>query len=623
MPAVPVSVNPYMAVADRAQRDFAYCCGELLWFKPKAGGPLQKLALNWPQRYIWQKYLQPAWDAREPLALLCLKARREGVSTLMRAWSFQKATFFRGQSCYLTAHDDDTSQELFRMDRTFYQNLPQRLRPPVVANNRMEIEYGPEWGGSSLRVRVAKFEDIGHGKTIQHWHGSEVALYPIDRLSGAPAALPGLLEAVPTTGRSSIVWETTAVMADTWFHQVWLEAERNKSRRVGYGNRHWQTVFLPWFYHADHEGQWLPEYAPLDKEETEIQQRFKLSLSAMAWRRGKIEELNVEYPGQGHRKFLQSYPATSAEPFLLAGSCVFPDEALDEMLRQERPPSLGFQIVRTGQWRCNLVEEKHLDAASLLVWEPPRQGCEYALGVVVSRGVGRDDSAVVVMRMPGYHMVAHWNDNFVAPKQLAYMVASIARYYAVRSGSHPICTVELNDAGILVNSELEAMRAYEPIDIFVWEYWDKVGQQMSTKTGWMTTYRSKELLLGLANSLMLARQTFQPSHLLREDMGRTIEIRAGVARTSGCDLTIAWLLALMTAYRKIARFHDPEGVLDLGKGEHAMFSKSFASDDAAEGLHEAYGEDYVYKDRVFYDTKGDKIRRGVEDNSIMGSGALW
>lgn len=614
--------NPYLAVADRAQRDFAYCAGELLWIKPK-DRPLCKLALNWPQRYIWQRYLQPAWDAREPLALLCLKARREGVSTLIRAWHFHKAVFFRGQQCYLTAHDDDTCQELFRMDRTFYQNMPAKLKPPVVANNRMEMEFGQEWSGSSMRVRVAKYEDIGHGKTIQQWHASEVSYYPIDPMTGAPAALPGLLEAVPTTGRSSIVWETTAVQADAWFHQVWLEAERNKNRRVGYGNRHWQTVFLPWFWHPDHQAQWLPEYDDLSVEEREIQREYKLTLGQMAWRRGKIEELNVEYPGQGLRRYHQQYPASSTEPFLLAGTCVFPEEALNAMRKQERLPSLGYNIVRTGQWRCNLVEEKHLDEASFVVWEPPRRGCEYTLGVDVSRGVGRDDSAVVVMRMPGYAVVAHWYDNYVAPKQLAYMVAAIARYYAVRSGTQPICTVEINDAGILVNSELEAMRAYEPLDIFVWEYWDTVGQQQSTKTGWTTTHRTKDLLLGLANSLMLAEQTHQPSHWIREDMGRTIEIRPGVAKTGGCDLVIAWLLALMTGYRKIARFHDPEGVLDLAQASGAVFGKSFASGEAHENLVEVYGDDYTYKDRVFYDRNGDKIRRGVGGNSIVGSGALW
>lgn len=621
MPAI-MTTNPYLQVADRAQRDFAYCAGELLWIKPK-DRPLCKLDLNWPQRYIWQRYLQPAWDAREPLALLVLKARREGVSTLIRAWHFHKATFYKGQSCYLTAHDDDTCQELFRMDRTFYQNLPQRLRPPTVANNRMEIEYAPEWGGSSMRVRIAKFEDIGHGKTIQHWHASETAMYPLDPLTGAPAALPGLLEAVPTTGRSSIVWETIGVQADTWFHQVWLEAERKKHRRVGYGNRHWQTCFLPFFWHPDHQAEWVPDSEPLSKDECEIQRRFKLTMAQMAWRRGKIEELNVEYPGQGHRKFLQMYPCTSEEPFLLAGTCIFPEQALDEMRRQERPPSLGFNIVQTGQWRCNLVEEKHLEEASLVMWEPPRRGCEYTLGVDVSRGVGRDDSAVVVMRMPGYATVAHWYDNYVAPKQLAYVVAAIARFYGVRSSTHPICTVEINDAGILVNSELETLRAYEPLDVFVWEYWDKVGQQVSTKTGWQTTYRTKELLLGLANSLLLARQTFQPSHWIREDMGRTIEIRPGVARTSGCDLVIAWLLALMTAYRKIARFHDPEALLELTGRAGVVFAKTFASDEAVTDLRDVYGDDYTYKDKVFYDVQGDKLRRGQGENSIVGSGALW
>ena len=130
-------------------------------------------------------------------------------------------------------------------------------------------------------------------------------------------------------------------------------------------------------------------------------------------------------------------------------------------------------------------------------------------------------------------------------------------------------------------------------------------------------------MLGVANSLMLGRLTHQPSRWIREDMGRTIEIRPGVAKTGGCDMVIAWLLALVTAYRKIARFHDPEGVMDLARPTGEVFSKSFASDEAATDLREQYGEEYLYKDRVFYDSKGNKLRRGEGDKSIVGAGALW
>lgn len=1115
--------NSIYQLGSRARDDFRFCAGELLWIRPKntvgntlatvQNASMTTLRLNWPQQYIWERYMQPAWDRKEPLALIVLKARREGVSTLVQAWHFHKATFYRGQSCYLTAHDDDTAQELFRMSKTFYDHLLVKLRPPTERHNRMELEYKAPWG-SSMRTRTAKYSDIGHGKTIQHWHAclrgdtlviladgnavpirevcvgdqvrthtgavaavkarmetpsqlvpgqgrilliscwltsepiactpdhkiwtregwkaaetikpsdwlgipvasrnpllagdwrgpyfsqkytidestiwvkvrdestiwlnvrsiaeaeeyaelvydlevdhpdhsfetiagvvanSEVAYYPEDEMHGAPPALPGLLEAVPTTGASSIIFESTAYASETWFHNLWLEAERLGNRgRVGFGSRRWQTCFLPWFWHPDHQAEWLDDDPDFTNEERELIGRYKLNREQIAWRRGKETELEMLYPGNGARLLRQQYPACiagnmrvgtnrgllpiealtheghtaqgaiaahyakgvalvwevttelgyrleatddhrvclengawtpvrklqgrriklvapllpedytkivwhpwpsvtstitiderwglflgffmgdgafdgqtlsfacdrkdpdvverllllirdlfsidgtcrvvgslrggceirvwdtglqevframgllyavkgtrngwrrcvyvpaciwaspprvvraflqgifesdgfagygyakmgvvskyqefirdiqllllsfgitsrqsrqsqriakndqvkfysgfqltlrasealrfvhdigfvsarkrgrterwltqthtrrdsrpfadtvktviplrfaevfdlsmdtpghafdangflvhncSEEPFLLSGTCVFPEKALEELRKQEFAPTLGFNIVKTGQWRHTCVQEKSMSHASLVMWEPPLKdrGFQYTLGVDVSRGVGRDDSAVVVMRMPGYHVVAHWYDNYVAPKQLAYVVAAIARMYGIGSGTLPICTVEINDAGILVNSELETMRAFEPLDIFVWEYWDRVGQQTSRKTGWQTTHGTKEVLLGIANSLLLANEVRMPSRWIREDMAKTIEIRPGVARTGGCDLVIAWLLALMTAYRKIGRHEEEFRGLDWTR--RPVFSQTFGGDTDGE-----------------------------------------
>lgn len=624
MPATLTEDNPVYTVGCRAQDDFSYCASRLLWIRPK-DQPLSTLQLNFPQRYIWEHYLQPAYDRKEPLALIILKARREGVSTLIQAWHFWRATFDRGQSCYLTAHDDDTAQELFRMAKTFYDHLLPKLKPPTERHNRMELEYKAPWG-SSIRTRTAKYADIGHGKTIQHWHASEVAYYPEDELNGAPPALPGLLEAVPSTGASSIVFESTAYAADTWFHHLWLEAERLGTHgRVGFGSRRWQACFLPWFIHPDHQAEWFDDMGPLTDEEVTLRGLYTLTLEQIAWRRSKLEELELIYPGNGLRILRQQYPSSSDEPFLLAGTCVFPEACLTDLKKQEFPPALGFSVVKTGQWRHTIVQEKSLSDAALVVWEPPLsgRGFQYTVGVDVSRGVGRDDSAVVVMRMPGYVTVAHWFDNYTGPKQLAYIVGAIARFYGVGSGSLPICTVEINDAGILVNSELETMRGYEPLDIFVWEYWDRIGQQMTTKTGWVTTQGTKDVLLGIANSLLIAKEVKVPSRWIREDMARTIEIKPGQARTTGCDLVIAWLLALMCAYRKIGR-HEEEFRGQAWDGKR-IFSPTFGGDGDGERR-----EDLLKRDPSLWENVGGVIKAKdprwallVKRRNMAEAEALW
>ena len=541
------SPDTIAAFERQCRDDFPLACESLFYIRPKEE-PLTRLRLNWPQQHVTQRYLLPAWERREPLALTVLKTRRVGMTTLFMAWLYHKIRWFRGQNCYVVANDEPTLAEIFLMAGRFHDNLPPELVPPVAKNNTEQLAYAPPWD-SSLRARIAKYGEVGRGTTLHHVLLDEIAFYP------DPAKiLLGVLDAVPRTSASSLILSSTANGAETWFEAVWNEFSRHSARGQGWGGRQWQTVFLAWFMNPYNQLPGLP-MPDLDAEEKEMQREHQLTIPQLAWRRATILEYERLFPGVGTRKFKQENPATPEEAFQMAGDCIFGEEALAYLKGHERPPQEGYQIVKTGMWRCNLVAVSDPTTAPLQIWEPPKRERRYAIGVDVSRGVGRDDSAVVVMSMPGFRQVAHWYDNYLSPKQLAYVVAAIARHYGVRSGDEPICTVEVNDAGILVNSELETLRGVEPLEIFVWEYWDKLGTtQGSTKTGWYTSHVTKNLLVGCANSILSAKICHVPSALLRQDLGRTTEVKPGLYRTGGCDLTIAWLLALVTCYRKIARW---------------------------------------------------------------------
>ena len=608
MPTATAAQASSIMDAERRCRDqFDWACANVLYIRPKEQ-PLMRLALNWPQRYVYEHHLKPAWEKREALALLVLKTRRVGMTTEFAAWLYHKIRWYRGQNCYMVANDDPTLAEIFQMVHRFHEHLPEDFMPPVDRKNTEQLSYSPPWD-SSIRARIAKYGEVGRGTTLHHVLLDEIAFYP------DPATiLLGVLDAVPRTSASSLIMSSTANGAETWFEAVWDEFSRTPQGEEGFGGRKWQTVFLAWYMNPYNR---IPvrSISTLSDEEGALVEAYHLTREQVAWRRATIREYERLFPGVGKRKFQQENPSSVQEAFILAGDCIFPEDCLAHLKRQERPPSHAYSLHQTGTWKHTMLEVKDMSTRDLtrgtvVVWEPPRRGYQYALGVDVGLGVGGDDSAVVVLRYPGFVQVACYNDNVTAPKQYAYLVGAIADWYGRGSQDYPIVTVELNNAGILVNTELDSMQGEYQLRQFRWSYWDKVGgSQQSTKTGWLTTHQTKHLLVGVANSLLMAKAVTVPSRDVRIDMERTYEIKPGVYRTKGADLCMAWLLALATCYREFARFDWPE----LGRRDRKAPDLPSGDHLADEAEDEPWTE---YDDPTKYDKTWQKLMRRRSGESL-------
>ena len=131
------------------------------------------------------------------------------------------------------AHTQESAEEIFKIVRRFWENLPEAMQKGALVTSRANIRQlvFPRLD-SEYRVATAADPNAGRGMTIHNLHCSEVARWPRD----AAEVLASLRAAVPEDGE--IVLESTPNGAGGVFYEEWQRAEE-----TGY-TKH----FFPWWY---------------------------------------------------------------------------------------------------------------------------------------------------------------------------------------------------------------------------------------------------------------------------------------------------------------------------------------------------------------------------------------
>jgi hypothetical protein len=159
-------------------------------------------------------------------------------------------------------------------------------------------------------------------------------------------------------------------------------------------------------------------------------------------------------------------------------------------------PGFGFR-------RLTLPElQARTDLLGLFqVWERPRTRGprKYIMGVDVGDGLGQDRSVVSVHRMGTIdepeEQVALYISDMVPPQSLAFIIDAIGRWYVDEDGFEAMAAIECNNHGLSVQDTLQLHLAYG--HFMVWEYLDAATakSRFSTRIGWVTTARTRPLLL--------------------------------------------------------------------------------------------------------------------------------
>lgn len=233
--------------------------------------------------------------------IINLKARQQGISTIIAAYVF-KRTLESGVRSVSMAHDDDTTQKLRRMAKIFYDNLPEHLKLERTQDNAGITSYS---NMAEVTIKTAGSRIGGRGGTYGGvFHADEAAFW-----TDAAEIFKGAIQGVPTTG--TIIIASTANGTQGLFYD---EVQKAKS-----GDSEYHFVFFEWW--------WDDSYAiPLDRgevltytaDEQSLVDKHGLTPEQIKWRRKKMNE-----PGMGE-DFVQEYPEDPETCFLTSGESAFP-----------------------------------------------------------------------------------------------------------------------------------------------------------------------------------------------------------------------------------------------------------------------------------------------------------
>lgn len=425
------------------------------------------LKFNTPQKLIYQKILGQR-AKKKPLRFIILKARQEGVSTLCESLIFTQTARQENTNALIVAHEPESTEEIFRMSKLYYDMLENPFRPMKRYDNKKQLVFenpnektrtGDPGIRSKMVIATADKVKIGRGLTLHCFHGSEVAFW-----KNAKDLMISVMQAIPDLPNTMVFLESTAngFGGDgEHFYNLVQDAQAGKND--------FELIFLPWHLMPEYSLAFLSDQAKekfaetLDAYEKGVQKRFNLTLEQLNWRRWAIKNKC----GGDLDKFKQEYPITIEEAFVASANTVIPKECIETQRKYVRKP-----IDRID--------------GDILIYEHVKKHY-YSLGSDSSEGTGRDDSAFTVLDKMTGREVAHFSSNNIQPDLFAKKMVEAAKYF-----NYALIVPETNGHGIAVLNELQRL-GYD--NIFRQRYYDHASNQWTRRLGWKTTKTTKPLMV--------------------------------------------------------------------------------------------------------------------------------
>ena len=338
-----------------------------------------------------------------------LKARQVYVSTITVAF-FAWLSIVRdeGYRTFCLTDSGDTVSSLNDMYRNFYTLQPPRFTHSLLTDNATEIELP---NGSRSRQKMAGGKGQGRSFTYQGLHCTEVGFWP--RTSSAHGGRTALDAKAIRAARAALsatdpwrrqVFESTAAGPGGLFHETVQLAQRS---------REWAFVFVPWFVHPEYKKTPPPGWQRTT-EEHQLATRHNLSDDQLCWRRMKIVDESYGLEG-----FMQEYPSTPEEPFLVSSG-------------------MWFNTLLISEHRGLLRYDEHAAKEDMYVVHPYIPGRRYFVGCDTAGGTGGDFATAIVVR-DDMVVCARWMSNRASPTAQAEVFAQLGAQYGNAS-----CLVEYN-----------------------------------------------------------------------------------------------------------------------------------------------------------------------------------
>ena len=508
-------------------------------------GRMKTLFPFFDHQFLIHEAIEDEWAHKGCCRLIILKPRQAGSTTWTGARIFHPTIFVPNTYSVMMAQDADVSSEIYQRVTDAYHNLPWFLQAEYLSKQQgkqiifQRADEGqrivdPGLGSTLLITNAQKASGVAIGRTIKNglfseasrWIDSSVWTADIDPSLNAPDTL--------------CIMESTAYGRVGLFYNLWQAAEKGESE--------WRPLFIPVYKVRKYS---LPIYKSenfaLTSEESGLRtavkskENFTIPLGFFKWRRMKVREtIAATGSDEAHA---ESYPLNPVEAFISSGACAFPRKELDRQLRENCIDPIGIgeieftsmttpPILHLHAPRPDELREPPERVNRLWVWEQPEpesSEVEYYLSADVGAGEeGADFSDITVYRLgwgaePNYQ-VAEWHGH-MNPSHLAKVIAALGQWY---HGCE--VAVEYQASGITTGNELQWALDYP--NIYRWKHLDKISNNITMHTHWVTTFRTREDAINRMNEQLLDHSIVIRNHHTIEEM-RDFGREEGVFKAQG------------------------------------------------------------------------------------------
>ena len=473
---------------------------------------------------VQQKFLKQLKKAIEDykageinfIKFLVLKGRQQGFTSVITAYQLASTITKHNFVGMTVSHEDDSTDTIFQDKARFpYDQLPEIVKPREKYNNRKEFLF--DHLNSKWRVATAGNKDIGRSKTLNFFHGSEVAFW-----KSIQDILSGLGQAI--TRDSIIILETTANGYNE-FKEYWDDSVK--------GNNNFIPLFFEWWE--------TPEYR-IKFENEKIEKEFKNAVDDEHGYRGvdsdffsKLKHLKIakhldwqqlyfyfnkklELKG----KLEQEYPCNPKEAFLHTGRPYFDINKLDNLVvlldRDKHKP------IRTEK------------GGSILYWNDPEPKRMYCIGADVAEGVeGGDASSAIMYDSKNWEQIAKIHGHF-APDVYGNILTDLALRF-----NNAYLMIENNNHGWSVLNTVFNQRHYSNIHFTT--RIENRNDDESKKMGWTTTESSKYLMLDELDTALRKDELIIHDKEFIEQSREVIYDEKGKVDVNGKDMVVANAIA--------------------------------------------------------------------------------
>lgn len=437
-----------------------------------------------------QKEIVSALNAEN--AVMILKARKLGSSTIVAIYFLWKVLFWKNVRCAVVAHDDKSAEEIFEIYKFAYRNLPSEFQIPTIKSRSDEMKFKT---GSQIKVGTADSERW-RSQTYQYIHASEYAFWADQQKS--MSALFG------TAGKDAkLIMESTANGLND-AHDLWVK------------DSGWHKIFLNWMVDprlAIEESR----FGNLTKEEKTYAKDYDLTPEQTNW---MVWQLRTK-SGNNWDVFNQEHPATPELAFIVSGQRFF-----------KKP--FPYTKTKTGYQQ----------------WHEPEDYHTYIIGVDTASGSpGGDYSAFAVIDVTRRKEIKVCSTFYekVEPSLFKEIVdQEVAKYHDQKERKREcLCVVETTGGyGVPIIEKLrgEHRRLYRRTRE------DKVGGKFTEMVGFNTNAHARQRLLSrLYEYVTRAWIEVKCSNFLREANGLIYNKRGRIEASAGNhdDMVFALGLSLM------------------------------------------------------------------------------